>query len=527
MFAHPSSRLSSLADPRLDDYIIPSSATATTVGLQLDPLYIPQLNLSFGVTAEVKGRRTSSTGFTTGGSLFRTTSSDFMGGISTGASHDMDHYHASGDLLSNIFTTSSTSASHYSTSAAEAPGASATFDDSTGFKYIHQQKQQQQQQQQQRNIQNHQSSSSWSSETGSGAFDLPAHTSPHCAPQEYFLQQQQQQQQQHYIDLSATSAAVFQQHQQQYGEQNPHEPHQQQLTSDAFDDDSLSSCSQCGNGDHYHYADEDPASSQAAAAAAAQAAQWSYALNNRFSDSSLYDQQQQHSYQHQLRRNTIPGSSVSTLPGDYFSPQHAVRGHLNEDDNVLIGLTGLALPTTIQPSLISPTATTMDGSTSNKATRGRNNSAPAIQPIITDTYQSLHCDSSTPTLKKEKSYTLEVTTKSSHPPHHQLNHMSPVSSPPNGSASASASPFMAAVQSPAGKTTKRTGSAPSSSASSGRRTKITPRMRKAECSHCGVRSTPAWRRDRDNNLVCNACGIYQRQRGHPRPINLLAQPASS
>ncbi|KAH8831992.1 hypothetical protein DL96DRAFT_1706383 [Flagelloscypha sp. PMI_526] len=39
------------------------------------------------------------------------------------------------------------------------------------------------------------------------------------------------------------------------------------------------------------------------------------------------------------------------------------------------------------------------------------------------------------------------------------------------------------------------------------------------CSHCGITHTPTWRRDPDNNLLCNACGMYLRTNGRMRPLN--------
>ncbi|KAJ6564147.1 hypothetical protein B0H19DRAFT_1258638 [Mycena capillaripes] len=41
-----------------------------------------------------------------------------------------------------------------------------------------------------------------------------------------------------------------------------------------------------------------------------------------------------------------------------------------------------------------------------------------------------------------------------------------------------------------------------------------------ECSHCHTRNTSVWRRSKDGDQVCNACGVYQRLRGTPRPVSL-------
>jgi Zn ribbon nucleic-acid-binding protein len=40
-----------------------------------------------------------------------------------------------------------------------------------------------------------------------------------------------------------------------------------------------------------------------------------------------------------------------------------------------------------------------------------------------------------------------------------------------------------------------------------------------ECSHCQATSTPLWRKDPvTNQVLCNACGLYLRLRGEPRPL---------
>ncbi|CAG8452546.1 14470_t:CDS:2 [Cetraspora pellucida] len=43
----------------------------------------------------------------------------------------------------------------------------------------------------------------------------------------------------------------------------------------------------------------------------------------------------------------------------------------------------------------------------------------------------------------------------------------------------------------------------------------------AQCSNCGVRDTPAWRRDLQGvALLCNACGLYLKNKGIHRPTEL-------
>ncbi|KAJ7694328.1 hypothetical protein B0H17DRAFT_931838 [Mycena rosella] len=41
-----------------------------------------------------------------------------------------------------------------------------------------------------------------------------------------------------------------------------------------------------------------------------------------------------------------------------------------------------------------------------------------------------------------------------------------------------------------------------------------------ECSHCHTRQTSVWRRNKEGDQVCNACGVYQRLRGKERPLSL-------
>ncbi|KAF7311861.1 GATA zinc finger domain-containing protein [Mycena indigotica] len=41
-----------------------------------------------------------------------------------------------------------------------------------------------------------------------------------------------------------------------------------------------------------------------------------------------------------------------------------------------------------------------------------------------------------------------------------------------------------------------------------------------QCSHCRTRETSVWRRNKDGDQVCNACGVYQRLRGKERPLSL-------
>ncbi|KAJ6572774.1 hypothetical protein DFH09DRAFT_401859 [Mycena vulgaris] len=61
-----------------------------------------------------------------------------------------------------------------------------------------------------------------------------------------------------------------------------------------------------------------------------------------------------------------------------------------------------------------------------------------------------------------------------------------------------------------------------SSDSSSRRSSIDAAAPK-RCSHCSATATPLWRRNPATRLpLCNACGLYQNQRGKMRPLALIA-----
>ncbi|KAJ7270299.1 hypothetical protein C8J57DRAFT_1435469 [Mycena rebaudengoi] len=41
-----------------------------------------------------------------------------------------------------------------------------------------------------------------------------------------------------------------------------------------------------------------------------------------------------------------------------------------------------------------------------------------------------------------------------------------------------------------------------------------------QCSNCYTRTTSAWRKNKHGDCLCNACGVYARLNGRPRPLSL-------
>lgn len=40
------------------------------------------------------------------------------------------------------------------------------------------------------------------------------------------------------------------------------------------------------------------------------------------------------------------------------------------------------------------------------------------------------------------------------------------------------------------------------------------------CQNCATSTTPLWRRDEMGSVLCNACGLFLKLHGRPRPISL-------
>ncbi|KAJ2084388.1 GATA type transcriptional activator of nitrogen-regulated proteins [Coemansia sp. RSA 988] len=58
-----------------------------------------------------------------------------------------------------------------------------------------------------------------------------------------------------------------------------------------------------------------------------------------------------------------------------------------------------------------------------------------------------------------------------------------------------------------------------------RRRRVTPKQQinlgiTPHCFNCNAENTPLWRRDPEDNIICNACGLYYKLHGKARPVSM-------
>ncbi|KAJ2795769.1 GATA type transcriptional activator of nitrogen-regulated proteins, partial [Coemansia guatemalensis] len=61
-----------------------------------------------------------------------------------------------------------------------------------------------------------------------------------------------------------------------------------------------------------------------------------------------------------------------------------------------------------------------------------------------------------------------------------------------------------------------------------RRRRVTPKQQinlgiTPHCFNCSAENTPLWRRDPEDNIICNACGLYYKLHGKARPVSMRRQ----
>lgn len=73
--------------------------------------------------------------------------------------------------------------------------------------------------------------------------------------------------------------------------------------------------------------------------------------------------------------------------------------------------------------------------------------------------------------------------------------------------------------------TGTTSSSSSTTTSSATSSKIS--MSGPVCGNCQTQTTPLWRRDETGQVLCNACGLFLKLHGRPRPISLKTDTIKS
>ncbi|KAL5498385.1 hypothetical protein ACEPAH_2527 [Sanghuangporus vaninii] len=101
-------------------------------------------------------------------------------------------------------------------------------------------------------------------------------------------------------------------------------------------------------------------------------------------------------------------------------------------------------------------------------------------------------------------------------------HSSSTTATPTPSVSRSGKPSLT-VRTGSSKGASATSASPSAGRSTDGSCSTAPGGVKAECSNCGATHTPLWRRGLNDELNCNACGLYCKLHKRPRPKSMRSQ----